>query len=394
MTETKPPKGTSDDGLADGIFATEEYTAPKPSKKSFLPWHRPRKQFVRHKQWCGEVLKMLDGTATNEPLRYLGLPGVDLLDLRCFHQNVCVPRHQSMCFLGFNSGAGPASASQTDLNISLDEVRKLQFIDPTSEVIWDDFSRLSNQESLAWKRALQFGPYDVVNLDLCDGFGAHPADTLDDSHYSAVVNLLSLQARSKRPWLLLLTTRAGEEFVHADVLQRFLDQYLSNLENCPPFKTVSGDKFQVETAEALNAAKGDPHGMLGLFLVGLCKWLIALAVQQQPPSNVKIRSAIGYRVVPGAPCEDLVSLAIRFEPTFLPVHDKSGLAKPTAKPAAASECVFAVQAVQRIAARKDADAILAANPGLRQEMATAMAALLEQARYDVEAYHSWLEEMA
>src|SRR5690606_32191388 len=145
----------------------------------------------------------------------------------------------------------------------------LPFIDATSEVIWDDFCRLSNQSSVAWKRALQFGPFDVINLDLCDGFGAHPAGTLSDSHYNAVNNLLSLQARSKNPWLLLLTTRAGEQFVHVDVLETFLAQYSDNLANCPPFREMSAEKFKLETIEQLHAAKGDPSGMLCLFLVGI-----------------------------------------------------------------------------------------------------------------------------
>src|SRR5690606_15443581 len=208
--------------------------------------------------------------------------------------------------------------------------------------------------------------------------GAHPAGTLSDSHYNAVNNLLSLQARSKNPWLLLLTTRAGEQFVHVDVLETFLAQYSDNLANCPPFREMSAEKFKLETIEQLHAAKGEPSGMLCLFLVGICKWLIAFAVEQKPPSKVKICSAIGYRVAPNAECEDLVSLAIRFEPTFFPTHDKAGLAKVVSDTSVeeANECTFSAQAVRRVAARKDADAILAADSALREEMVSATAALL------------------
>jgi hypothetical protein len=295
-----------------------------------------------------------------------------------------------MRFLGFNAGANPANVGQTDLNISLDEVRKLQFIDPTSDIIWDDFCRLGNQDSIAWRRAVEYGPYDVINLDLCDGFGAHPPGVMNESHYNAVNSLLSLQARTKHPWMLLLTTRAGHGFVHADVLQSFLNKYLSNLTSCAPFRQESLDRFQVATEIELNEARGDPGGLLRLFLVGLCKWLIGLAMAQLPPSKVEVKSAIGYRVVPNAPCEDLISLAIKFEPTFLQVADPAGLAMPATT--GLDECVSSVQALRRVANRKDADALLAGNGVLRGEMIAATTALLELARYDVTAFQAWLQQ--
>jgi hypothetical protein len=387
--EKPPTDGPDQESLAEDIFGTAAYSAQLPSKKEFLPWHRPRKQFVRHRQWCGEVGKLIDAHK-RDTLRYLGLPGVDLLDLRCFHQHVCQPRNLKLRFLGFNTGASPVSDAETDLNISLDEVRKLEFIDPTSDIIWDDFSRLGNQDSIAWKRAVQFGPYDIINLDLCDGFGAHPPGTLDDTHYNAVNNLLSLQARKKEPWMLLLTTRAGQEFVHPSVLQQFVDKYLANLASCVPFKAGSVDRFQVGTEEELNLAMKDPTGLLRVFLVGLCKWLIGLAYTQQPPSKIEVRSVIGYRVLPTAPCEDLISLAIKIEPTFMPVTDPAGLAlSGTVGP---DECAAAAHAVRKISGQKDADALLAASDTLRAEMVTATAELLGLARYDVGAFHTWLEQ--
>jgi|HubBroStandDraft_1064217.scaffolds.fasta_scaffold13653_2 hypothetical protein len=390
MTESKPPDGTQGTGLTDDIFGTSLYQAQVPATKQFLPWHRPRKQFVRHRQWCGEIGKLLDDFARDsEPLRYLGLPGVDLIDLRCIHGLICEPRNLGLRFLGFNSGARPGSASHTDLNISLDEVRKLALVDPQSDVIGDDFSRLSNQESVAWRRAHDSGPYDVINLDLCDGFGAHPPSLLDDTHYNAVNSLLSLQARKKHPWLLLLTTRAGRAFVHDDVLQILLNQYLQNLAGCPAFREASAEKLGITTEDELAGAMDDPKAMLHLFLVGLSKWLIGLAIAQRPPSKVEVRSTIGYRVQSGAACEDLISLAIRFEPTFIPVADRTGLAKRGAK--VPDECESSVHAFRRIASRKDADALLAANAELRAEMISSTAALLELARYDIAAYHAWLQ---
>ena len=146
------PQMDDDVSFADGIFGETVYEAPKPSKKTFLPWHKPRKQFVRSHQWCEQINSLLrvmqpEGKA----LKYLGLPGTDLLDLRYFHARVCEPQNIGLRFLGFNSSANPDSDAQTELNIALDEVRKLSKIDPLSDVIPDDFCLVANEKSMAWR---------------------------------------------------------------------------------------------------------------------------------------------------------------------------------------------------------------------------------------------------
>lgn len=391
MTENVPPDGPIEGGLGEDIFGTEIYEAALPAKREFLPWHRPRKHFVRTHQWCTEIASVLDGSQRDDGVvRYLGLPGADLLDLRCFHSELCEPRDLRLRFLGFNSAARPDGSEQTDLNVSLDEVRKLKCIDPASDVIWDDFGKLGNQNSVAWKRARDLGPYDVINLDLCDGFGAQPPDALAATHYNAVNSLLSLQARTKHPWLLLLTTRVGRAFVHDDVLQPMLDRYDTNLAECASFRRASTECFSVGNAAQLRTAAADPLGMLQLFLVGISKWLISLTTAQQPPSKVEVRSAIGYRVHAAAACADLMSLAIKIEPTFAPVGDRMSLARRTSR--APDECTLATRALRRLATHKNADEILAGDGPLRAQMVDGTAALLGAARYDIHAYHEWLQE--
>ncbi len=55
--------GTEDQSsdLTANIFETNVYEAPRAPDRPFYPWHRPRKQFVRRKQWCEQV-KLLLGT--------------------------------------------------------------------------------------------------------------------------------------------------------------------------------------------------------------------------------------------------------------------------------------------------------------------------------------------
>lgn len=380
----------NEEGLADGIVQIAAYEAALPTIKDFLPWHLPRKQYVRHRQWCEQISRMLDDAPLADgTLKYFGLPGVDLLDLRHFHEAICEARNINLRFLGFNSSAKPSSDAHTELSISLDEVRRLPRVDPMSHFIGDNFALISNENSIACRKARELGPYDVINLDLCDGFGAQAPGALNNNYYDAVNSLLALQARSKSPWLLLLTTRADKSNVDAAVLQALLNKYVDNLANCQSFLDASREKFAIETEAALTAAVATPDGLLSVFLTGLCKWFLGLALANQPPTSVELRSVIGYRVVKDVEHEDLISLALRFTPTFIPADDPLGLAnQPTAAP---DECALSTRALKRVAKRVDADKKLADDADLNQSMIDATANLLGLARYDVDAYKAWLQ---
>lgn len=372
---------------ADGIFDDTAYEAPSPQRKDFLPWHRPRKQFVRQYQWLAQIEQLLkEFPVTDRPLKYLGLPGADLLDLRYLHTAVCEPRDLKLKFLGFVNAANPSDEGQTELNISLDEVRRLSHVDRDSDVIGDDVRGIATDTSIAWKRTRDLGPYDVVNLDLCDGFGRDsPSDRNQKTHYRALNALLSIQAHSKSPWLLLLTTRVGAHDVHADVLKSFLAKYQANLDNCETFKAASRDLFQIEELPLDGPLESK---MLPLYLGGLCKWLLNLTIGLQPPWTIEVKSVIGYRVEQGAPHEDLVSLALRFTPVFSLVPDAMGLSHRGQR-VIVDECALATKVIRRIAKLANADVILQEKPELKAALVDATAGLLAIARYDPDAYRHW-----
>lgn len=379
------------EGHAADIFGGYEYAAPLPETKSFLPWHRPRKQFVRDYQWLEQIRKMyVDSGNTSKKLTYLGLPGVDLLDLRYFHSALCVEQQISLKFLGFNSAASPANDSQTEMAISLDEVTKLEHIDPGSDVIWDDFCQIGNTNSNAWRKARAVGPFDVINLDLCDGFGLQPPDCLEGTHYNALNQLLSLQSRSMSPWLLFLTTRTGSGHVHDEVLQRLKENYTQSLDACQEFKAFSSDTFSIEDRVSLEEALKTEGGLMSVFITGICNWLLSMAAHQRPPTKVEVKSVIGYRVNSNSSHADLISVALKFEPLFGASSDQIGLA--TNESAPIDICSLSTKAIQRVARFKDADDILASDAEIAAQMVEDMASLLEQARYDTSAYRDWLQQ--
>lgn len=378
----------SDSDLSTDIIGIDTYEAELPRKKDFLPWHRPRKQFVRHKQWLEQINRMLEGMIPeNNVLKYLGLPGEDLLDLRYFHHKVCVPKNLALKYLGFNHGAKSTSQS-AELNISIDEISKLSLIDPSSIILGDDFSQLAKINSIAWDRSTKMGPFDIINIDLCDGFAKEPTNPFKKTHYDTVVQLMTLQARRTNPWLLFLTTRTGKDHIDGGIFEQLKKLYGDNLINCPPFEQHSKTVFSISNSVNLDEAIKIDKGLSNVFLTSLCKWIASIALGQRPPAKVEVRSVLGYKVAKSVDHLDLVSLAIMIEPTLIPAPDKLGLS--TAKDTPNNECSVAVQAVKRVSGMLDIDQLLDENPGIMEEMISMSSSLLEEARYDIASYQAWL----
>ena len=371
------------DDLTTGIFGDIEYAQPRTAPKEFKPWHKPRKQFVRRKQWSALLQGLYEKREPRDPLRYLGLPGTDLIDLRYLHEQLCRDNNRSLCFLGFNTEAQRGSPAHVELNVSLDEVRRLPNVDEQSAVLPDDFRLVGNENSIAWSRTRQLGPFDVVNIDLCDGLASDVPQN-DGSIYNALAQLMALQARNSKPWLLLITTRIGRGMFDTDAEQRLISHFRDNVANCEGFAEACEQLLESDV-ESIDPATCSESDLLNLMIVAIGKWLFKL-VQYQAPSRVELASTQGYRVNPVAAQEDLVSLALRFEPVIVASADALS---PTA-PAPVDECAIAKAILRRSNDRVDVDNILDQQPDLLEELIGETERLLTDARYEVASYRQWL----
>ena len=371
------------DDLTTGIFGDIEYAQPRTAPKEFKPWHKPRKQFVRRKQWSALLQGLYEKREPRDPLRYLGLPGTDLIDLRYLHEQLCRDNNRSLCFLGFNTEAQRGSPAHVELNVSLDEVRRLPNVDEQSAVLPDDFRLVGNENSIAWSRTRQLGPFDVVNIDLCDGLASDVPQN-DGSIYNALAQLMALQARNSKPWLLLITTRIGRGMFGTDAEQRLISHFRDNVANCEGFAEACEQLLESDV-ESIDPATCSESDLLNLMIVAIGKWLFKL-VQYQAPSRVELASTQGYRVNPVAAHEDLVSLALRFEPVIVASADALS---PTA-PAPVDECAIAKAILRRSNGRLDVDNILDQQPDLLEELIGETERLLTDARYEVAGYRQWL----
>jgi len=377
------------DSFADDLLGTNSYDFERPPKKDFLPWHRPRKQFVREKQWAEQLLKLVtDSPPETGVIKYLGLPGDDLLDLRHFHDKICAPNGLKLKFLGFNKGMKPGEEHKTELEISLDEVNRLPYVDNTSKLVDYDFTNIALPRSSAWNDSRKMGPFDIINIDLCDGFAKQPLSGFKQTHYNTLSTLMTLQSRRIQPWLLMLTTRTDSEGVDSNVFQRLKSLYDKNLEECTIFGHASNEYFSVNTLESLEGYCKNELGFSNIFIISLCKWILGIALDQNPPSKMALKNAFGYKVFAKSTCPNLVSIAIEITPTFSTSVDRLGLVTNT--PETIDECTLATRILKRVNKQLDVDKILEEDTEMMSAMITSTSALLNQARYDITNFENWV----
>jgi len=378
-----------EENLTDNLFGSATYEAEEKVKKDFLPWHKPRKQFVRDRQWSDLILRMVEKIELeNNQLRYLGLPGDDLLDLRHFHDTICVPKNLTMKFLGFNRGIASGKEHNSDLEISLDEVKKLSNIDSTSDLSGDEFCQIGIPRSMAQQSVQKFGPYEIINIDLCDGFAKHPLSAdINANYFETLRYLMYFQARRTRPWLLFITTRTDSAHIDSERFTILKNLYEKNLKDCESFLAESTKSFSINDREGLETYCLQEEGTSNIFLTSLCKWIISMAIEQNPPSTVELQSTIGYKIKHEASSPDLFSIAIKITPTDKVLPDTIGLTSRADNPL--NEGELATKIIKRLSKQKDADSFLIQHEEVMEEMVTSSIALLEKARYDTSGYSNW-----
>lgn len=381
-----------DANLVDGIFSDDEteYAASRPPKKDFDAWHRPRKQFVRKMQWVEQTARLLDAVDSVRPLRYMSLPGVDLLDVRYLQREICQDSGRPMVFLGFNRDAARGNEAQVELAISLQEVRNLPGIDRESRVVPDDFRLLASASSTATKAALDLGPFDVVNLDLCDGVGSDNPGAASLTMYDAINELMGLQARRSDPWLFLLTFRMGAAHFDPAAFDLMLQNWHRNLAECDGFEDSVVEHLGDEAGASFDPTTCSDEVFFKVGVGATLKWLLGLAVAAGQGSEVKFASSMSYAVEPGIVVDDLVSVALVIKPMPTQLGDPAGLA--ASKSIAADECKCACRIASRVERTIHIDTALREDPELRVKMIDDTAKLLSQARFDIPAYMAWVPE--
>jgi hypothetical protein len=378
-------KGKNDANL-QAVFGGE--AVPQHSRlpeRKIKPWHKPRKQFIRRYQWLKEIESICDNInfRDSRPLRYLSLPGEDLLDVRVV-QECCARRGIKLKFLGLNDDYS-SDKPNTWLHIACNEITGMQSVHRDSTVIQDRFEQIADRSSKAFHYVSKYGPFDVVNLDLCSSIS--PLRTDQWNYYGALQAIADQQVVMRppnEPWLLLVTSRVGGPWVADGDLKKLGDcvsaninaygDFAAQLEAIAPGSSAVAARRDGSWAELLQ-----PH-FVNLFSVAVGKWVLALLSTAKPRWGVRLLDSYAYKVKADSP--DMVSLAFRMDGYAELPRDTFGLSGAVAPTASYDERRFALGLIDGVRGIADVDVRLKQDRKLYAKMEQETADLLASARYE------------
>lgn len=362
---------------------------PATAVQEFHPWHRPRKQYVRAMQWAREIgFLARDLSLDNRELRYLTLPGSDLLDIRHIAGTICAQRNVTLRYLGFNTAADPGSAAQPELNSAHFSIKRLEdAIHPESEVFQGDLRMVGVSRSVTWNRVRSAGPFHVVNLDLCGGFAGSEKTHGIPNYFTALKAILQQQATSDEEFLLFITTRMDDDNVDPATSQVLSTVAQRIYDACAEYAAEFATAWEIPADGPVTIREHAASSEA--FLLGLTQWIVAQGVQVGLRATVK--SFMTYRTGSDAGEDDIASLAIRFRPDPYIQNDEFGLvAAADVISETEKECQQSSAIPSRVRARHLVDDILRSDFDAFQRCLEDSTRLLEAAGYDPVAYRDWV----
>ena len=402
---------SSGSDIADGIIPEKRPEHISPPRAVFLPWHKVRKQFIRRHQW-NELTKRrveknwrsdLDKPSeksgqshstmlVTRPLRCLVIPGNHLLDVRSMWSQIS-PLDCYVRYLGFNEGHGSSEVG-TEVHVANNAVTSLAGVLHDSQVVKDRFEDIAAEKSPAYQSLKNYGPYHVVNLDLCGSMFPNTAQDVEP-FYTALDQLLKYQfAAQKTNWLLFVTTLVVPAAVDKNWMQRLcqptrenFDEHLefaAKLEELLPRAALEGDAASVNL---VNLTEGQ---LVRLFGVAFGKWLLRMGQNSSPKWTVGMRRSFQYSINKH---EGAVMLSLAFEmiPNLAPPVDATGMSKlQVVTKSFPTEAESAVKLAESVANIADVDAKLAADNEMKAALRDEAADLMASAGFDREKYIQWV----
>jgi hypothetical protein len=410
--------------FADEIVQDKLPSHTEPPRDKFLPWHRVKKEFIRQFQWNNLTVRMIKrywaqqlkqeetdwsidennagdqkfkppaGVQLKRPLQCLVIPGEDLLDVRALWRDMdglnCGIR-----YLGFNESHG-SDHKGTRVHVANNAVTSLPGVMKSSRVVPDRFESIASDTSQAYRYLKEYGPYHIVNLDLC---GSMFPNTVKETtnYYDALLRLLVYQFQHQTSeWLLFITTMVEPAVVHVQGLQSLCAPTRENMAKYKEFadeikKLLPEQTFQ-NTDGSLNLSALNEGQVVRLFGVALGKYLLALCHKAQPQWTVAMRASYCHTINKDKGAV-MLSLAFALKPNITPPADATGMSKltiPERKYPDEREC--AIKLAESVSRIRDVDELLAADQKLKISLCGAHADLLEAAGYDRGAYLKWVED--
>lgn len=372
-------------------FLPTQPTPAAPGKRDFRPWHKPRKQYIRRKQWCheiGKLIKRIHFPTDNQVFRYLTLPSEDMLDIRVLESVLDQP-NLKLKYLGFFN-AKPGSDDDQQMNIAESEVKGLGRIDENSQVFRDLLEATGNQNSKAFNALENQAPYHAVNFDLCSHFAA-PRRGNTKAFIDAIKSVAEVQTKkTNQSWLFFLTTRLQPDHVDAGHLAAFIAAIKDNLARSGDFQGKVKAIFQCQGDQLIGkierAGAMTQEEFRYFFCIGFGKWFLGYLMAAHPQTQVEMLPSYYYSIQGEG--QEMLSLAFRCTPRIgLPV-DRYGLTDAPAAdaPPLPDEATLGVNVAKQASELADLDALLAESAEQMEKMIKDSARFLKEAHFDIESY--------
>lgn len=388
------------------------------SRKEFKPWHHPRKHWVRINQLCHFTRKLIKETHfADDTLRYLTLPGEELLDIQSVGDTVpdgieegyeelldvqalegAIPPKKAtlkLQYLGFNT-IGKGEARKALQNYSESIVADSSKVDSSkSKIINGRVQDIARENTLSHKALSENGPFNIINLDLCSSIAA-PSGHNQPTYFEAIGKLLEFQRKNMaQPFILFISSRSDIEDADADSVATIMNLVNNNVENYDDFKNRLEElveqeaKTLIENLFAGNKVKQEDVNRI--FGVGLGKWLINL--MHKTHWEVSLEDLCCYSVYKQSKkTPNMVSLVFKFTKVNQGMSDDTGLAGnfKEGNPVK-TEPELAISMLNQCGEIKDVDQILQNDENLKDKLIEQCGKLLEKIGYSLDEYKDWAD---
>jgi hypothetical protein len=340
-----------------------------------------------------------EGESVQDPhdahLRCLTIPGDDLLDLRSLWSEI---QHTGcwIRYLGFNSSFG-SNQPDTRVHLATNDLNSRERVARDSNVVHGPFQSIRSIGSQAYRYLQKYGPFNIVNLDLCDSLlpSASPSGGVNE-YFDALYRLFEYQMQTqKKGWLFFITTQVAPLEIDYESFKKLCQptidncqahaEFYSQLESLTP-KAVNPQSYE------LNLKVLSAEQVVDLFGIAFGKALLKFFNSSDQVWQVRMQTSHRYCINPEKGVF-MLSLAYELRPLFKPPTDPTGLA--TIIPVTQhdyNELELALNLIERVKTISDVEEVLAANNGLYRALRMSSADLLESAGYDREEYFRWEPE--
>lgn len=378
-------------------FDVEEEAIPVPLDK-ILPWHRPRKQFIRTAQWEMYARRLItrlvkENALESGKINYLSLPGIDYFDVEIIAQLAHSQqlRLESTGFLAEAEGSQYQARSQ----IRLDSLIKKGLVEDTSTTFPYEFEQLASTSTPTYREIKRRTPFHIINIDAC-GSLAIPSTTNSSSILEGIYHLVELQlnAISSR-WLLFLTTDVRPNNLSSQVIEALLKAIQQNAEESEAFKLNTIEYLGLDDSNfenSLRITSEDQTKFISFFVLGFSKWLLHNA--QEVNWDVKCLDQYCYSTTPQSnDYASMACLAFEFVPRLVSLPNRHNAINILNKGVSATSTIdYSLQALKIASKTLNVDSYLLEEGEIQTKCAEGQLKMLEDSGYHQAALDEYRDE--